>query len=150
ASICRRFSRVHQAPGSPPSHGIEDVTRRSGYIIKRICCDAGRRINQSLMPVRLGPVKPTGMKRLLWLDIAKAIAICWVVYFHFFNTVFEHTQFPAEDWTNLAAGTVTVIRMMWLKISGIGFHAVGVFIILGGWALMESTARRAESSSLKW
>ena len=102
------------------------------------------------MPVRLGPVKPTGMKRLLWLDIAKAIAICWVVYFHFFNTVFEHTQFPAEDWSNLAAGTVTVIRMVWLKISGIGFHAVGVFIILSGWALMESTARRAESSSLKW
>jgi peptidoglycan/LPS O-acetylase OafA/YrhL len=90
------------------------------------------------------------MKRLLWLDIAKAIAICWVVYFHFFNTVFEHTQFPVEDWSNLAAGTVTVIRMVWLKISGIGFHAVGVFIILSGWALMESTARRAESSSLKW
>ena len=40
--------------------------------------------------------------------------------------------------------------MVWLKISGIGFHAVGVFIILSGWALMESTARRAESASLKW
>src|SRR5256885_4220138 len=40
--------------------------------------------------------------------------------------------------------------MVWLKISGIGFHAVGVFIILSGWALMESTARRAESGSLKW
>jgi len=90
------------------------------------------------------------MKRLLWLDIAKAIAISWVVYFHFFNTVFEHTQFPADDWNSLAAGTVTVIRTAWLKISGIGFHAVGVFIILSGWALMESTARRAESSSLKW
>src|SRR5689334_18240625 len=90
------------------------------------------------------------MKRLLWLDIAKAIAISWVVYFHFFNTVFEHTQFPADDWSSLAAGTVTVIRIVWLKISGIGFHAVGVFIILSGWALMESTARRAESSSLKW
>src|SRR4029077_130648 len=31
-----------------------------------------------------------------------------------------------------------------------GVHAVGVFIILSGWALMESTARRAESASLKW
>jgi len=90
------------------------------------------------------------MKRLLWLDIAKAIAISWVVYFHFFNTVFQHTQFPADDWSSLAAGTVTVIRIAWLKVSGIGFHAVGVFIILSGWALMESTARRAESSSLKW
>src|SRR6476659_1794300 len=94
-------------------------------------------------------LKPTAMKRLLWLDIAKAIAISWVVYFHFLNTVFEHTQFPADDWSSFAAGTVTVIRTAWLKISGIGFHAVGVFIILSGWALMESTARRAESASLK-
>jgi len=90
------------------------------------------------------------MRRLLWLDIATAIAISWVVYFHFFNTVFEHTQFPADNWSSLGAGTITVIRMAWLKISGIGFHAVGVFIILSGWALMESTARRADSSSLKW
>jgi peptidoglycan/LPS O-acetylase OafA/YrhL len=90
------------------------------------------------------------MRRLLWLDIAKAIAISWVVYFHFFNTVFEHTQFPAADWSSIAAGAITALRMAWLKVSGIGFHAVGVFIILSGWALMESTARRAESSSLKW
>jgi peptidoglycan/LPS O-acetylase OafA/YrhL len=95
-------------------------------------------------------LKGTRMKRLLWLDIAKAIAISWVVYFHFFNTVFEHTQFPAADWSSFAAGTVTVIRMAWLKISGIGFHAVGVFIILSGWAPMESTSRRAESASLRW
>ena len=26
------------------------------------------------------------MKRLLWLDIAKGLAILWVVYFHFFLT----------------------------------------------------------------
>jgi peptidoglycan/LPS O-acetylase OafA/YrhL len=90
------------------------------------------------------------MKRLLWLDIAKALAISWVVYFHFFNTVFEHAQFPADDWSSLAAGTITILRMAGLKVSGIGFHAVGVFIILSGWALMESTARRAETTSLKW
>jgi peptidoglycan/LPS O-acetylase OafA/YrhL len=95
-------------------------------------------------------LKPTAMKRLLWLDIAKALAICWVVYFHFFNTVFQHTQFPANDWTSFVGGTVTVFRIVWLKISGLGFHAVGVFIILSGWALMESTARRAESATVKW
>ena len=85
------------------------------------------------------------MKRLLWLDIAKALAISWVVYFHFFNTCFEHAQFPPADWSSLAASATTILRVVWLKISGIGFHAVGVFIILSGWALMESTARRAES-----
>src|SRR5437868_9764654 len=90
------------------------------------------------------------MKRLLWLDIAKALAISWVVYFHFFNTCFEHAQFPHDDWSSLAISAVTILRMVWLKISGIGFHAVGVFIILSGWALMESTVRRAESGSLKW
>src|ERR1700736_4690737 len=90
------------------------------------------------------------MKRLLWLDISKALAISWVVYFHFFNTCCEHAQFPADDWSGFATSAVTILRMVWLKISGIGFHAVGVFIILSGWALMESTARRAESASLKW
>src|SRR6266550_2210542 len=90
------------------------------------------------------------MKRLLWLDIAKALAISWVVYFHFFNTCFEHAQFPPDNWSSLAASAVTILRMVWLKISGIGLHAVGVFIILSGWALMESTARRVESGSLKW
>src|SRR5881275_56474 len=90
------------------------------------------------------------MKRLLWLDIAKALAISWVVYFHFFNTCFQHAQFPPDNWSSLAASAVTILRMVWLKISGIGLHAVGVFIILSGWALMESTARRVESGSLKW
>src|SRR6266568_3777454 len=90
------------------------------------------------------------MKRLLWLDIAKALAISWVVYFHFFNTCFQHAQFLPDDWSGIGASAVTILRMVWLKISGIGFHAVGVFIILSGWALMESTARRAESRSLKW
>ncbi len=39
---------------------------------------------------------------------------------------------------------------MWLKVSGLGFHAVGVFIILSGWTLMQSTMRRAESSTVAW
>jgi peptidoglycan/LPS O-acetylase OafA/YrhL len=56
------------------------------------------------------------MKRLLWLDIAKALAISWVVYFHFFNTVFEHAHFPQDDWSSLAASTVTILRMVWLII----------------------------------
>ena len=90
------------------------------------------------------------MKRLLWLDLAKGLAILYVVYFHFFRTYFEHGTLPPNDWTGLAAGVITIFRIVWLKISGLGFHAVGVFIILSGWALMESTARRAESGSVAW
>ena len=90
------------------------------------------------------------MKRLLWLDISKALAICFVVYFHFFSTYFEHGTLPPADWSSSAASAITILKLAWLKVSGLGFHAVGVFIILSGWALMESTTRRAESGAMKW
>lgn len=90
------------------------------------------------------------MKRLLWLDIAKGLAILWVVYFHFFRTYFEHGELLPADWSNLASGARTVFEYAWLQISGLGFHAVGVFIILSGWALMQSTTRRAEAGAVAW
>src|SRR6266576_7199958 len=85
------------------------------------------------------------MKRLVWIDISKGLAILFVAYFHFFSTYFQHGVLPPPDWSNIVAGTLTILRLAWLKISGLGFHAVGVFIILGGWTLMQSTMRRAES-----
>jgi peptidoglycan/LPS O-acetylase OafA/YrhL len=90
------------------------------------------------------------MKRLLWLDISKALAILFVAYFHFFRTYFEHGTLPPADWNGLAASALTIARLVWLKVSGLGFHAVGVFIILSGWTLMQSTARRAESGPVAW
>jgi peptidoglycan/LPS O-acetylase OafA/YrhL len=88
------------------------------------------------------------VKRLLWIDISKGLAILFVAYFHFFTTYFEHGVLPPPDWTDLGAGVLTLLRLVWLKVSGLGFHAVGVFIILGGWTLMESTMRRAESVAM--
>lgn len=90
------------------------------------------------------------MKRLLWLDVTKGLAILVVVYFHFLRTYFEHGSLPAADWSNLAAGLMTFLGIAWLKISGLGFHAVGVFIILSGWVLMQSTARRADAGPVAW
>jgi peptidoglycan/LPS O-acetylase OafA/YrhL len=90
------------------------------------------------------------MKRLLWLDISKGLAILFVAYFHFFRTYFEHGTLPPADWSGPAAGALTLARLLWLKVSGLGFHAVGVFIILSGWTLMQSTARRAESGPIGW
>lgn len=95
-------------------------------------------------------LSPTAMKRLLWLDISKGLAILWVVYFHFWRTYFEHGELPSSDWSNLASSALTILGAIWLQISGLGFHAVGVFIILSGWALMEATARRADSDTLTW
>ncbi len=90
------------------------------------------------------------MKRLLWLDSSKGLAILFVAYFHFFRTYFEHGILPPADWSGLTAGALTIARLVWLKVSGLGFHAVGVFIILSGWTLMQSTARRAESGVIAW
>jgi peptidoglycan/LPS O-acetylase OafA/YrhL len=90
------------------------------------------------------------MKRLLWLDISKGLAILFVAYFHFFRTYFEHGPLPPADWNGLAASALTIARLVWVKVSGLGFHAVGVFIILSGWTLMQSTTRRAESAAVAW
>lgn len=90
------------------------------------------------------------MKRLLWIDISKGLAILVVAYFHFFRTYFQYGVLPPADWSNLAASVLTILRLVWFKISGLGFHAVGVFIILSGWTLMQSTMRRAESGAVAW
>ena len=57
---------------------------------------------------------------------------------------------PPPDWSNVAASALTLLRLAWFKISGLGFHAVGVFIILSGWTLMQSTVRRAEKGEIAW
>src|ERR1700731_1335910 len=90
------------------------------------------------------------MKRLPWIDISKRLAILFVVYFHFFRTVFEHYQLPAADWSGLAASAMSILRAGWWPVSGLGFHAVGAFIILSGWTLMQSTMHRAESGPVAW
>jgi peptidoglycan/LPS O-acetylase OafA/YrhL len=90
------------------------------------------------------------MKRLAWIDISKALAIIFVVYFHFLRTVFEHYELPPNDWSNLAAATMSMLRSAWWEVSGLGFHAVGAFIILSGWTLTESALRRAKSGAVGW
>ena len=89
------------------------------------------------------------MKRLLWIDISKGLAILFVAYFHFFSTYFQHGVLPPPDWTNLAAGALTVLRLAWFKVSGLGFHAVGVFIIserLDTHAIDRASRRKGRNS----
>jgi peptidoglycan/LPS O-acetylase OafA/YrhL len=105
-----------------------------------------------ILPSYFAPalISRTAMKRIVWLDVAKGLAILWVVYFHFFTTYFEHGTLPPADWSGLATSVLTILRLVWLHVTGLGFHAVGAFIILSGWALMQSTARRAESGPVAW
>src|SRR5262249_50592384 len=62
--------------------------------------------------------KATGVtKRLRWIDISKALAIIFVVYFHFLRTIFERYELPPNDWSNLAASTMSILRSAWWEIS---------------------------------
>src|SRR5205823_4167900 len=90
------------------------------------------------------------VKRLLWIDISKGLAILFVAYFHFCSTYFQHGVLPTPNWSDLPATALTILRLVWLKVSGLGFHAVGVFITLSGWTMMQSTMRRAESGAVAW
>src|SRR5262245_1689818 len=93
------------------------------------------------------------MKRLLWLDIAKGLAILWVVYFHLFRTYSPEQPSPMEadfvakiagehGWDGMAASIETCARLVWVAISECGYHAVGLFIIVSGWSLATASARR--------
>jgi peptidoglycan/LPS O-acetylase OafA/YrhL len=100
------------------------------------------------------------MKRLLWLDVAKGIAILWVVYFHFFQTYRGAPSpmsggFIAEvagehGFADLATTVRTSAKLVWYAVTEVGFHAVGAFIILSGWSLAAATARRAAKGPIAW
>ncbi|MGI9113475.1 MAG: hypothetical protein DLM52_07445 [Chthoniobacterales bacterium] len=89
-------------------------------------------------------------RRLIWLDVAKGLSILWVVYFHFFRTYFEHESLAPADWHSVGASIISFLGIAWLQVSGLALHSVSVFITLSGWALMQSTARRAAAGELSW
>ena len=78
------------------------------------------------------------MKRLLWLDVAKGLAILVVVYFHFFRTYFEHGVIPPADWHSFVSSATTILEYIWVKLSGLGFHAVGVSTALDAASLLKA------------
>ena len=101
------------------------------------------------------------MKRLLWLDIAKGLAILWVVYFHFFQTYRPGSPSPmsgnfiakvagSNGWESASASIETAARVVWFAISGCGYHAVGLFIIVSGWSLAAASARREAKAPIAW
>ena len=101
------------------------------------------------------------MKRLVWLDIAKGLAILWVVYFHFFKTYRDWAPYPmsghfiadvagAHGWDSASAVIQTIATIVWYAISGVGFHAVGLFIIVSGWSLASATAKREAKGPIAW
>jgi peptidoglycan/LPS O-acetylase OafA/YrhL len=101
------------------------------------------------------------MKRLLWLDIAKGIAILWVVYFHFYKTYANWAPDPMSGhliaevagehgWDSVSATIGTIAKVVWVAVSGVGFHAVGLFIIVSGWSLAIATTKREAKAPIAW
>ena len=114
----------------------------------------------SLASTVKGEVVPV-MKRLLWIDITKGLAILWVVYFHFFKTYADSAPSPMagnfiagvageHGWDSIGSAIQTVAKVVWYAISGCGFHAVGLFIIISGWSLAAATAKREAKAPIEW
>jgi len=98
-------------------------------------------------------VRVTPTARLAWLDGVKGISILWIVFFHFFKT-YENNRFPdplrAHYFANflsqcgpesMAATLLCIGRASFVAVSKVGFHAVGVFVLMSGFGLTFSLAR---------
>jgi peptidoglycan/LPS O-acetylase OafA/YrhL len=98
------------------------------------------------------PVKSSG-PRLRWLDGIKGLAILWIAYFHCFeaynnqrlaNPLGAHyfARFIQQADPQSASSFVACItKAIFAAVAGVGFHAVGVFIVMSGFGLCLSLAR---------
>jgi peptidoglycan/LPS O-acetylase OafA/YrhL len=96
------------------------------------------------------------------MDFAKGIAVLWVVYFHFFINYLDPAPTPTSGHfindvfdgfgpVDSFASKISVwLKIGWLALSQLGFHAVGMFLVLGGWALGASTCKKAEREPIEW
>jgi peptidoglycan/LPS O-acetylase OafA/YrhL len=100
--------------------------------------------------------------RLEWLDVIKGLSILWIVFFHCFGT-YVHDQVPsptgpeyyrrylalcgADDWlgTVFCAGKATAVA-----IARLGYHAVGVFLLLSGLGLALTLAATPSAAWSRW
>ena len=98
------------------------------------------------------PVVASG-QRLRWLDGIKGLAILWIAYFHCYEAYINKrlpsplgphyfARFIRQAAPQSAAALMTCIgQAIFNAIAGVGFHAVGVFIIMSGFGLCLSLAR---------
>jgi peptidoglycan/LPS O-acetylase OafA/YrhL len=91
--------------------------------------------------------------RLKWLDGIKGLAILWIAYFHFFmEYTAKHFPWPldphyfAKFFGQCGASSTATMIECWLEsiyvaVASVGFHAVGVFVVMSGFGLTYSLAR---------
>jgi hypothetical protein len=102
---------------------------------------------KTLVTMVKSPASGSPQKRLQWIDIAKGIGILWVVYFHFVTNYLDadvNPDMPAVNsghfwqsiaaehgWDSLSNAFETLARGLGWAVSLSGFHAVGLFVLLG-------------------
>ncbi len=95
----------------------------------------------------------SGGQRLRWLDGIKGLAILWIAYFHCFEA-YNNRRLPSpldSDYfarfihqaapVGIFATLLCIEKATFAAIAGVGFHAVGVFIVMSGFGLSYSLAR---------
>lgn len=100
-------------------------------------------------------------ERLSWADTVKGISILWIVFFHGFiefrgdgayawplDPGFLTQTCPAP--AGVASGMVCLLRAAVIAVSSVGFHAVGVFLVLSGFTLARSAARKGIGPLPAW
>jgi peptidoglycan/LPS O-acetylase OafA/YrhL len=104
------------------------------------------------------PASPE-QSRMIWIDRVKGIAILWIVFFHFFNS-YANNRFPwfirggffskfisaCSPHSSLAMLQCRLESIFVLAID-LGYHAVGVFILLSGLGLTFALARFVDPPS---
>ena len=98
------------------------------------------------------PVSSSG-QRVRWLDGIKGLAILWIAYFHCYEAYINKrlpspigphyfARFIQQAAPQSAAALVACIgKAIFAAVAGVGFHAVGVFIVMSGFGLCLSLAR---------
>src|SRR6267142_2607758 len=102
------------------------------------------------MPPETSPVVKTA--RVEWPDGMKGLAILWIAFFHFYNT-YTNSQYPSITSGDFFARSMArcphpspleslacVVKACLVGLTAMGFHAVGVFIILSGLVLTYTLA----------
>lgn len=91
-------------------------------------------------------------KRLAWPDVVKGLSILWIVYFHGFKE-YAGGRLPrpleGHFWAQMCGGEAGLAALgcvphgLFVAFSYLGYHAVGVFILLSGFTLAMTQTRRA-------
>ncbi len=112
--------------------------------------------------MKCGSLPGSAGGRLAWVDVTKGIAILWIVFFHFFRAYgedrypnvlgdgfFSHFLSRCPSYSFLSTVGCTV-ESVFVGVTQLGFHAVGVFIILSGFGLTYSLAGRDDGPRGGW